>query len=71
MTFAPGPRLRVGRCGCLAIALDEGRVLVAGGMSGFEGLASTELLERRPEGDGHDDAAPAPAPAPEGEAPPL
>ena len=58
MRFSVGPPLSCGRCGCCALALEEGRVLVLGGLDGFEGLRSTELLEAV--------AAPAPAPVLEG-----
>ena len=57
MAFSPGPPLKDGRCACKAVLLDEGCVLVAGGLDGYEGLATTELL--RPLG-----AAAAPGPAP-------
>ena len=49
MRWEPGPTLRDGRCGCCAILLEEGLGMVAGGINGFEGLASTEVLERKME----------------------
>jgi hypothetical protein len=47
MAFAPGPTMAVPRYGCAAIALDEHRVLVAGGDSSSGCLATTEVLDVR------------------------
>ena len=45
MAFSSGPTMAVGRSGCAVAALDERRVLVAGGFDGCRSLDSTELVD--------------------------
>ena len=46
ITFAPGPSMQAGRCGCAAVLLPgERRVLVVGGYDFSTCLATTEILD--------------------------
>eukprot|EP00628_Pelagophyceae_sp_CCMP2097_P029835 CAMPEP_0184201904 /NCGR_PEP_ID=MMETSP0976-20121227/8280_1 /TAXON_ID=483370 /ORGANISM="non described non described, Strain CCMP2097" /LENGTH=219 /DNA_ID=CAMNT_0026506443 /DNA_START=20 /DNA_END=677 /DNA_ORIENTATION=- len=47
MAFAPGPTLAWPRSGCAVVALDEHRILVAGGHWGLGSLQTTEILDIR------------------------
>jgi hypothetical protein len=48
MSFVPGPTMATSRQGCAAVALDEHRILVAGGSSGpGQSLTTTEVLDVR------------------------
>jgi hypothetical protein len=48
MAFTPGPTMAARREGCAAVALDEHRIMVAGGSSGSNlALTTTEILDVR------------------------